>query len=326
MAIKNFFYYWKNSDANNIRRPDQGLNGFIYRLSIYHYEVLSLQIGLFCHPQKEKAFEVAKRISLWFEEKQLPLFAAGDTARRTGGNVIPLDYKQMFKELDAVIVLGGDGTFLSAARAFFGRNIPLLGFNLGHLGFLMENDVEMVDEILTKLLAGDYKIEERMMLEGRVFRNKKQIHSFVGLNDIVVNKGSFSRLIKINVYIEDDLFITYPGDGLIVATPTGSTAYSLSAGGPIINPGIESLIITPICPHMIYSRSIIIGADEEISLEMAQPQQKAAITIDGQEGVALGKKDIIKIRRGAEKTKLIRFADWSYYRLLANRLQQMKRR
>ncbi len=285
-----------------------------------------MQIGLFCHPQKEKAFAVGKKIAVWFAQKELPLFASGEMVNRLGENIVPLDYKQMFKELDAVIVLGGDGTFLSVARAFFGQNIPLLGFNLGHLGFLMENDVEMVDEVLTKLLAGDYKIEERMMLEGRVFRNDKQIHNFVGLNDIVVNKGSFSRLIEINVYIEEELFIAYPGDGLIVATPTGSTAYSLSAGGPIINPGIESLIITPICPHMIYSRSIIIGADEEISLEMARPQQKAAITIDGQEGVALGKKDIIKIRKAAEKTKLIRFADWSYYRLLANRMQQMKTR
>lgn len=288
--------------------------------------MLLLQIGLFCHPYKEKAFEVAIRIADWFAKERLPLFAARDLAGRIGNNIIPLGYKQMFKELDAVIVLGGDGTFLSAARAFFGRNIPLLGFNLGHLGFLMENDVEMVDEVLTKLLAGDYRIEERMMLEGRVFRNKKQIHGFVGLNDIVINKGAFSRLIEIKVYIENDLFITYPGDGLIVATPTGSTAYSLSAGGPIINPGIESLIITPICPHMISSRSIIIGADEEISLEMARPQQKAVITIDGQEGVALGKKDIIKVRKAAEKTKLIRFADWSYYRLLASRIQQMKKK
>lgn len=280
-----------------------------------------LQVGLYLHPEKKGVFQVATKIANWFNNKKLNLYCPKELAPFIKGQIVPLSYEEMLSCVDTVIVLGGDGTFLGAARAFSGHNIPLLGFNLGQLGFLMENAVEEVDVILERLLAKNFTIEECMMLKGSIYREGRLVEEVICFNDIVVTKASYINQIELKVFINKDHVATYPGDGLIVATPTGSTAYNLSAGGPIVNPKVKSIIITPICPHTFYSRSLIISADEEVIIENSRPKQKTVVTADGKEGILLACADLIKIKRAQEKTLVVRFADWSFYQILANRLK-----
>lgn len=223
---------------------------------------------------------------------------------------------------DCLLVLGGDGTMLNGARLAAPLGLPLLGINLGQVGFLTEVDVPEIEEALEALLAGRFSVEERMMLEASVYRGAERLATFIGLNDAVISKGAFARLIRLETYINEEYVNTYRADGLIVAVPTGSTAYSLSAGGPLVAPGLELLIITPICPHTLWSRPVVIGAEHTVRVSLLTVHGEAALTIDGHRGFPLRQHDVVVIRRSAFRARLIKLKTTSFFGLLRQKLRQ----
>jgi NAD+ kinase len=231
-----------------------------------------------------------------------------------------LEEKELYQLSDIILVLGGDGTILQTSRraAQFGK--PLLGINLGRLGFLAEAEMSDLDSILDILASGSFEIERRMMLEARLIRQEQLINQFLALNDVAVSKGSFSRIIHLDVKIEGEFVNHYAADGLLVSSPTGSTAYSLSAGGPIIYPGMECLLITPICPHTLTSRPIVTYADSNIEIDVMDKNREIQITIDGQHAVGVREGDRIIISKSPFETQLIRLSGYSFFSLLRDKL------
>lgn len=236
----------------------------------------------------------------------------------------PLD--EVTGQSDIVIALGGDGTLLRAARAVGDRMIPVVGVNVGSLGFLTEVTVDEMYESLEEILDGGFRYEDRMNVDGAVFRNGEQIESVTALNDIVINKGALSRVIEIKLAVDCGYVTTYTADGLIISTPTGSTAYSLSAGGPIVNPAIEAIIATPICPHTLAVRPMILAPTQELSVDLwaghslhGEPEVK--LTVDGQVGFDLLSGDRIVFTRSEQKTRLVLSGSRTFYEVLSSKLK-----
>lgn len=225
----------------------------------------------------------------------------------------------------AVVVLGGDGTLLAAAKRFGPLGVPILGVNTGHLGFLTELEWPQELDLLGPLLDGDRVIDPRMMLSAAVIREGKEIGRFLALNDAVVTKGPLARIVRLHVSVGGKLFATYRADGLIAATPTGSTAYSLSAGGPIVSPNHDVILITPICPHSLAARSLVIAPDDEVTIRV-DPGHSGTImlTVDGQEGFDLRAGDEVRVRRAAEVAHLIRRPDFNFYDVLRRKLGEQE--
>ncbi|HHT65821.1 MAG TPA: NAD(+) kinase [Clostridiales bacterium] len=228
--------------------------------------------------------------------------------------------KEIYQLSDLILVLGGDGTILQTSRSAAKFNKPLLGINLGRLGFLAEAEMSDLEHILDTLASSSYQIEHRMMLEARLIRNNQLIKQFLALNDVAVAKGSFARIIHLNVRIDGEFVNHYAADGLLVSSPTGSTAYSLSAGGPVIYPGMECLLMTPICPHTMTSRPIVTNADSIIEIGVIDRNREIQVTIDGQQVKSLQEGDHITISKSPLKTQLIRLSGYGFFNLLRNKL------
>ncbi len=247
-------------------------------------------------------------------------------------NILPRekadDVKQIYRnitswlpEVEMIIVIGGDGTILRVARETAQWKLPLLGINAGHKGFLAEIEEANLLHSLRMLIEGNFSVHERMILNTAVTRENRRVAEFLAVNDVVLSRGPFSRIIDVETCINGDYLETYSGDGLIVATSTGSTAYSLSAGGPIVSPSLEVFVITPICPHSLYNRSVIVDASENISIEILSSYSEIVLTIDGQLGFNLKKNDIVEVSRSPECARLISFPGSSFYRLLHDKLK-----
>ncbi len=226
-----------------------------------------------------------------------------------------------YHTVDLIIVLGGDGTLLKIAQKAALHHIPILGINFGHLGFLSELEKEDL-QILERMLHGKYHIEERMMLKCTVVTNGKETVCY-GLNDIVISRGALPRMIHFNIQIEDQHVEEYTADGLIIATPTGSTAYSLSAGGPIVSPDNDLLVATPICPHSIKSRSLIINSNSKVTVNL-DPEYNATafISVDGRENIVASAADSIVIEKAVYNTRLLRVTDKNFYSILKQKLTE----
>ncbi len=220
----------------------------------------------------------------------------------------------------AVLVLGGDGTFLSAARVLGKWQIPFTGIKFGEVGFLAETTEDRFPEIIDRLFTGDYSIAERTRLHVGIAHHDGTMVNQEVLNDAVINKTALSRLAACTVRLNGNYLTTFRADGLIVATPTGSTAYSLAAGGPVVHPTIPSVLLTPICPFTLTNRPLLIPDDVEIEISLKDSPKDMILTLDGQEGYPLDPQDIITIRKSAATIKIISFHDQSYYRVLKNRL------
>lgn len=229
---------------------------------------------------------------------------------------------EIFEISDFIVVLGGDGTILNVARQCASFSTPILGVNLGHLGFLAEVDNENVYEAVEKIIKGEFSIDKRMMLEASVVKDNMEVVNFIALNDIVVTRGSFSRMVKLKVFVNEQYVNTYLADGIIISSPTGSTAYSLSAGGPIVYPNLELFVITPICPHTLHSRSIIVSEKDRVKLEIVGENQDVMITTDGQQGYKLDSGDNIYIRKSSKYTNLIRLKNTNFFDLLRSKLSE----
>ncbi len=235
------------------------------------------------------------------------------------------DPDQIPDETQCIIVLGGDGTLLQAARDVVHKEIPLLGINLGNLGFLAEVDQQSLYSAMDQLMADDYEVEERMMLEGVVYRGRKQIGKDIALNDIVIGRDGHLRVVRFKNYVNDVYLNSYNADGIIISTPTGSTGYSLSAGGPIVSPNAAMTIMTPIAPHTLNTRSIIFPAQDVITVEIGKGRhcdcEKGVASFDGDTVIPMLTGDCIQIRQAAVKTKILKLNHLSFVEVLRRKMR-----
>ena len=222
---------------------------------------------------------------------------------------------------DLVVVLGGDGTFLSAARSVRSQGPPLVGINLGSLGFLTEIPRRDVAAALTILLAGKAKEERRLMLDIRVRSQGKVVASYRALNDVVLAKSTLARTVRLRVQVDEHAVSAYRSDGLIISTPTGSTAYSLSAGGPLVHPAMDAILITPICPHALSNRPLLIPARAHVTVSRSSGQDPIHLTVDGQTGGPFGQGDLLEVRRSRVALRLLNPFPRSYYDTLRTKLK-----
>ena len=234
------------------------------------------------------------------------------------------DFSDMPEDIECVLVLGGDGTLLQAARELLQRHIPLLGINLGTLGFLTSAEKSELPKCLDSVLDDSCSIDERMMLEGVAYHGSEKIQMNIALNDVIIARAGFSRLVELKIYVNGELLSIYNADGIIVSTPTGSTGYSLSAGGPIIFPQTDVIVITPICPHSLQARSLVVSGEDRIMIEIGRrrktQKEEAMVTFDGRSAQELETGDRIEIYKAQETTQLIRLKGRSFYQVLKNKI------
>ncbi len=270
------------------------------------------KIGIILNYDKNETVELSKKIVNFFNHKGIEVFTLVEEAKLLVDieGVSKTDFNQ---KIEFLVIVGGDGTFLRGSRQIFNCDIPILGVNMGKLGFLTEVEKDNVFHALEKIISGDYLLEKRMLLAADVVREEKNIASFMALNDFVINKGAFSRLIGISMNIGGEYFRDYSADGVIVATPTGSTAYSLSAGGPIVYPEMELSIITPICPHSLGARPMVIPAEKNVEIILCSPRIKAMLTIDGQNSFELENADKIVIRKAKCSLSFVKFSTEGFF-------------
>lgn len=234
------------------------------------------------------------------------------------------DFSDMPGDIECVLVLGGDGTLLQAARELLQRHIPLLGINLGTLGFLTSAEKSELPKCLDSVLDDSCSMDERMMLEGVAYHGSEKIQMNIALNDVIIARAGFSRLVELKIYVNGELLSIYNADGIIVSTPTGSTGYSLSAGGPIIFPQTDVIVITPICPHSLQARSLVVSGEDRIMIEIGRrrktQKEEAMVTFDGRSAQELETGDRIEIYKAQETTQLIRLKGRSFYQVLQNKI------
>lgn len=251
----------------------------------------------------------------------------GSSKRIIGDSGGTVGYKiDSMEEFDCVIALGGDGTILNVSRDLRKRNFPIVGVNLGTLGFLTEVEPEQIFPVLDRLFYDDYKLEERMNIKGAVYKENEAepVARDVALNDIVVTRAGFSRVIGLKVYVNGKVMDIYEADGVIVSTPTGSTGYNLSAGGPLVSPKTSLMIITPISPHSLTSKSIVLSSEDEIVIEVLAmrkaQKEEAIVNFDGQPGIQLSAGDRIVIQKANATTKMVKLFDVSFYEVLREKI------
>ncbi|GAA0351056.1 NAD(+)/NADH kinase [Bacillus horti] len=279
----------------------------------------ALQIGLAINRGKPKALIVARELIPLMEEKGIQVWVEPRVAKHIGREDLSLAYEEFPLKVDILFVFGGDGSILGIARDFAKHDIPILGINLGHLGFLSEAEPDDLPDMLDFIVQKQYKTEERMMLEAELYRAGSLIQSWTALNDVGIAKGSYSRMITCKILLDNKELNTFFGDGLIISSPTGSTAYSMSAGGPIVAPNMDALLLTPVCPHSLTARPIILSADEEITIEVSATHNELGLSIDGQIGFELEIFDQIKIKRSPFTTTLIKWKDRSFFDVIKSK-------
>lgn len=277
------------------------------------------KIAIFAKVHDPRCQGVAGELIAWFEARSLVPLVEAHFARHLGRPGIASE--EIPDLADMAVVLGGDGTLISAARLLGAREIPILGVNLGSLGFLTEITLDELYPALEACLGGDYRVSERMMLAVTVERGDDTVFSHRVLNDAVINKGALARIVDMESLVNDHYLTTYKADGLIISSPTGSTGYSLSANGPIVHPDLECLTITPICPHTLTNRPIVLEASAEITIRLKSKDEDVYLTLDGQVGMELKCGDIIRVRRAEHRTRLVMSRSKDYFEVLRTKLK-----
>ncbi|MEO5359127.1 MAG: NAD(+)/NADH kinase [Nitrospirota bacterium] len=280
------------------------------------------KIGIITRPGKGEALEILTGLIPWLNGHDCEVYVDKDTARQLGN----IDFKECLRSemalhVGLIIALGGDGTMLAASRIAARRGIPLFGINLGGLGFITEVNKSETYAVIEKVVSGECDIEERLMLDASVIRAGNVAARYTVLNDIVVNKGALARIFDIEVSIDGRYVTTYKADGLIFATPTGSTAYSLSAGGPILYPTMHCIVLTPICSHTLTNRPIVVPDDASIEAVVKTGTEDICLTLDGQMGFHLKQNDVIEVRKSAYKTSLVIPYERDYFQILREKLK-----
>lgn len=278
-------------------------------------------IGIISRPRREDLAAVVPGLMKWLEQRGVRALYDTETASSLPGGSSARTRQQVAEEAQLLLVLGGDGTLLSAARLAAPRGIPVLPVNLGGLGFLTSFTREELYPALEETLAGRHATSERVLLRVELRRKGAAQAPQLALNDAVVNKGALARMIELELAIDGDFVCRYRADGLVVATPTGSTAYSLSAGGPIIQPAVEAFVITPICPHMLTDRPVVVQDSSGVELTVQGNSEDVFLTIDGQTGIELHSGDGVRVTKSDARLKLITPPRKSYFEILRNKLK-----
>lgn len=285
-------------------------------------------VGVLANVDKDNALPVCARLLEWLRARRVEAMVPPELAAALPGAPPAVTMAEMAAAAGFLIVLGGDGTLLSAARRAAEHGaLPILGVNLGHLGFLTELEEGDLLTALPDLLAGRYEIDERTILECAIHAEGAEPERFLAVNDIVVTKGPFARLIRLSLAADAGPVVSYRGDGMIVSTPTGSTAYSLSAGGPVLHPQVQGILVTPICPHTFYSRPLLVAASERLRLDIdvapgSWGRVDVALTVDAQEGRMLRPGEWVEISAAAACARLVRRPGWNFYEVLRRKLAE----
>jgi NAD+ kinase len=277
------------------------------------------KVGIVANTEKEKLPQYARSLISWLEEKGMEVFAEAAIGAKMGISG-GYTWENLARKTQLIIVLGGDGTMLRAARHLAKYDVLIVGINMGSFGYLTEVNFNEMYSALEFILAGNYATERRMMLDVTISHGKTIINAGTVLNDVVINRGNLSRIVELETAINDQYLTTYKADGLIISTPTGSTAYSLSAGGPIVYPEKDLIIINPICPHTLTNRPIIIPQDSTLRVTMWSKEKGATLTMDGQESFRIWSGDIINVKKSKLVTKLVLSPHRSYWEILRSKL------
>lgn len=278
-------------------------------------------VGIVAALHKRRVATAVREVIEWLSSHGLSVLVPEDQAAALSLPELAIDRSQLAESVDLLLAMGGDGTLLATARLGAPCGKTILGINLGGFGFLAAIPRAGMLDALAEVWAGRLRVEDRLMLAARVFRNDSEIASFIALNDIVVGKGAFSRLFRLKTSISGEPISDFPADGMIVATPTGSTGYSLSAGGPVIDPEVRVFIVTPICAHALAARTLVVPSTHVVEMLLPDPRgEEVYLTADGQEGVSLRAGDRVEIRQAPFSARLIRLEDASFYSRLRAKL------
>jgi NAD+ kinase len=276
-------------------------------------------VGLVAKYQEPKAADMLRWLVPWLNERGKGVLVENGSI--SGDLASSCSKKEIARQADLIVSLGGDGTLLNIAPLVERPDVPILGVNLGGLGFITEVAPDELEAALIKTLEGDYEVEQRMTLEIRVQSGKGKPHKFRVLNDAVITKGARSRIIDLETFVGDDYLCTYRADGLIISTPTGSTAYSLAAGGPILQPTLGTIVLSPICPHTLSNRPIVVGSNAPIQVTLRSFGDTVFLSPDGQQGVRLNSGDKVEARDYGMPVSLVKVPSRSYYDILRNKLK-----
>ena len=275
--------------------------------------------------QKDKELKTARKVEAYLNSKGKSCILREETSEQKVRSNHYTDVEKIPKDVECIIVIGGDGTLLQAARDVVNRQIPLLGINMGTLGYLAEIDRSSIDGALNHLVLDEYTIEKRMMLNGKVYHKEELIAEDVALNDIVIGRDGPLHVTRFHNYVNGEFLNSYTADGIIIATATGSTGYSLSAGGPIVSPETNILIMTPVAPHTLNTRSVIFPAEDEITVEIGEGSQgceaKAVVSFDGDTNVPMRTADRVAIRRSVKDTQIIKISNISFLEVLRRKMK-----
>jgi NAD+ kinase len=284
------------------------------------------RVGVLLKPHHPEAVRTICRLLEYLNARGITLVAVpcdhcAEIERETNCKLEVLETEQLAASVDLIVVLGGDGTMISTARLLDNRSVPVLGINYGRLGYLTEVRVEEMTDALDAVLAGDYRLDSRLMLAAELWRGDEKLLRNRVLNDVVVSKSALARIIEIETKLDAQLVNVFRADGLIVSTPTGSTAYNLSAGGPIIYPSMNAVVITPICPHTLSNRPLVVPDTAEIEVTLKTPQEEVALTLDGQVGFRLEAGDRVRIIKSRTTFNLVQPLTRNYFEVLRGKLK-----
>jgi NAD+ kinase len=278
------------------------------------------KIAVVINTDKPTSVEAGRQLVAWLEARGKEPILSPLGAASAGRPELAVPEGDRWGVADLLIVLGGDGTLIRAAQAVAPMGVPVLGVNTGHLGFLTEMESAELYDHLDSILQGHFRLEERLMLSVHLYRDGKETLTLTALNDAVISKGPRARLVHLGVEVGGTTVARYPADGVIVATPTGSTAYSLSAGGPIVSPTVDVLLVTPICPHTIASRTIVVSGKEDVTLTVLESPGEVGLSADGSEPIPLAPGDRVQVGRAPYVAKLVRRDSYRFYDVLREKL------
>jgi NAD+ kinase len=284
------------------------------------------RVGVLVKPHQPEAVKTICRLLEWFAPRGIALVVGprverDEIERETGCAVETMEHEELAASVDMIVVLGGDGTMIATARLLDNRDVPVVGVNYGTLGYLTEVRVEEMTAALESIVAGNYHLDRRMMLAAELYRGTEKLLRNRVLNDVVISKSALARIIEIETWFDGQLVNCFRADGLIISTPTGSTAYNLSAGGPVVYPSMNAIIITPICPHTLSNRPLVVPDDAEIELILKTPQEEVALTLDGQVGYRMEMNDRVVIAKSRTTFNLMQPLNRNYFEVLRGKLR-----
>jgi NAD+ kinase len=279
------------------------------------------KVGIISKPKKAEIGQLVSPLLDWLRKREIEVYVDKESGSTLGSQERCLTRNDMPSAVDLLVVLGGDGTLLATARALGGKQVPILAVNLGGLGFLTVITRDELYPTLERVLAGDFQTERRVQVEAEIVRSDEAIASFLALNDVVLNKGAIARILDFEVFVDGKLVSNYKSDGLIVSTPTGSTAYSLAAGGPVVAPSVQAFIITPICGHTLTTRPIVLSDSVKIEVVVKSQRESSYVTVDGQVGIAARSEDVVRMKKAASWVELVQPAEKNYFEILRQKLK-----